>query len=1032
MENIAEYSGLVICLLQMICGLTAAEWSDWSKWSDCSRTCDGGASYQLRKCTIEGMCEGDDIRYRTCNMKDCRGYSRDFRTKQCEAYNDVPHNGGIYKWEPIESPEDPCALICKARHSSELTVKLAPKVLDGTRCEHSKNMCINGKCRKLGCDGVLDSPKAEDECGVCGGDGSSCDKMKPRIYWEETDYSECSVSCGIGYEVTSTICKDRFNNKVINIAYCKNLERPKPKEKMCKRLACLPVWVSEPWTECSQSCNGGVTTRKVYCAQEKENGVFHPVEDGRCVEDKPTNRKACNEIQCPIWMEGAWSMCSATCGVGKQYREVVCKQTKGLNCRMDLKPITSRECHTWTPCINTMETEKLESGGRQVANEYGLSDHNSLRPGVRPDYTLEGDETVVDVASFVAEPWGPCAATCGKAIRIRKVRCKIYLEYADAVEDLPDEECNGTKPAEIEPCLLRYCPGEMPRHEDNLIPHGRGKYEWQYTGFTACTASCMPGGFQESISLCTQSSDGEIVSNELCADVERPPSRIQMCNQIPCPPQWRTHQFGQCNATCGYGVETRKIECVQDLHIGKTVNKIVISNNFCTDSPPETTRTCKADTDCDPVWVPGQWSECSEKCGRGLKSRIIHCQQQLASGFTVNVTESRCSEQKPSEKLLCNNNLCPRIVLDKSEFVQILPRRVVDIGVGGKADVLPGVTIRVKCPVKHFNKKWVLWKKEEQSILKKGRVKVLKSGKLRIRKSSYKDGGTYTCYARNESATIRISFHSRVQANHLIKYRKKYLKDKFKSENSIFKHKHKGNPNLVDDTWNDNFIHFNQSESPFVFIPGDWSRCSVMCGGYGVRRRNVTCELINDEFYKVVENDICYNDRLILPQLLQRCGIPECPSWRVGEWSTCQNSPCHKNSEALVVRPLECLLSNGTVVDKMYCQTRTPPTHERICKKTECLAKWVSSNWAKCTGRCGKKGYSTRWIRCVWEGTGLPAGVNCRGLPRPTTRKACVAPACSKCNDKSPSYCSLVKMLHMCRHKVYKARCCRSCGAIKK
>lgn len=45
-------------------------WSEWSGWGPCSRTCDGGATYQTRQCvdTVRG-CSGKSIRYQICNMQ---------------------------------------------------------------------------------------------------------------------------------------------------------------------------------------------------------------------------------------------------------------------------------------------------------------------------------------------------------------------------------------------------------------------------------------------------------------------------------------------------------------------------------------------------------------------------------------------------------------------------------------------------------------------------------------------------------------------------------------------------------------------------------------------------------------------------------------------------------------------------------------------------------------------------------------------------------------------------------------------------
>uniref|UniRef100_A0A8V5H5G3 Uncharacterized protein n=1 Tax=Melopsittacus undulatus TaxID=13146 RepID=A0A8V5H5G3_MELUD len=123
-------------------------WDAWGAWSDCSRTCGGGASYSLRRCLNGRNCEGRNIRYKTCSNNDCPSDVGDFRAQQCSAYNDVKYQGHFYEWIPVyNDPTAPCALKCQAL-GKNLIVELAPKVLDGTRCNiESLDMCISGICQ---------------------------------------------------------------------------------------------------------------------------------------------------------------------------------------------------------------------------------------------------------------------------------------------------------------------------------------------------------------------------------------------------------------------------------------------------------------------------------------------------------------------------------------------------------------------------------------------------------------------------------------------------------------------------------------------------------------------------------------------------------------------------------------------------------------------------------------------------------------------------------------------------------------------
>lgn len=87
-------------------------WSGWSDFSTCSRTCDGGVAFQLRRCHSPSGCRGESVRYRICNMQACPD-QQDFRAQQCAAFNDVPYDGALFVWKPHYDYSEPCALTCR-------------------------------------------------------------------------------------------------------------------------------------------------------------------------------------------------------------------------------------------------------------------------------------------------------------------------------------------------------------------------------------------------------------------------------------------------------------------------------------------------------------------------------------------------------------------------------------------------------------------------------------------------------------------------------------------------------------------------------------------------------------------------------------------------------------------------------------------------------------------------------------------------------------------------------------------------------
>uniref|UniRef100_A0A4W4GQS8 ADAMTS/ADAMTS-like cysteine-rich domain-containing protein n=1 Tax=Electrophorus electricus TaxID=8005 RepID=A0A4W4GQS8_ELEEL len=155
-------------------------WEAWSEWSTCSRTCGAGASISSPLFSPRNggkYCLGERRRYRICNQELCSLDQPSFRYVQCSRFNTVPYKGRFYKWMHINNRINPCELHCRPVNEY-FSEKMMDAVIDGTRCYEdswSRDMCINGICKSIGCDYEIDSSAMEDRCGVCHGNGSTCE-----------------------------------------------------------------------------------------------------------------------------------------------------------------------------------------------------------------------------------------------------------------------------------------------------------------------------------------------------------------------------------------------------------------------------------------------------------------------------------------------------------------------------------------------------------------------------------------------------------------------------------------------------------------------------------------------------------------------------------------------------------------------------------------------------------------------------------------------------------------------------------------
>ncbi|XP_024144091.1 ADAMTS-like protein 1 isoform X1 [Oryzias melastigma] len=487
--------------------------------------------------------------------------------------------------------------------------------------------------------------------------------------WRETDFFPCSVTCGGGYQLTSAECFDLRSGRVVVDQYClyypENV-KPLPKLQECNMELCLdsdgykeimpydlyhplPRWESSPWTACSTSCGGGIQSRSVSCVEEDMQGTITPTEEWKCLYASKTSiLQPCNTFDCPSWIAQEWSPCTVTCGQGLRYRVVLCIDHRGVHaggCNPTTKPHIKEDCLVTVPCYKSIDTLPVEA--KPAWHKQAIE--------------LEEVVTASEEPTFIPGPWQPCSRTCGAGTQQRAVKCQVLLSFSQTVADLPDDECEGVKPASSQPCYRTPCPGGESKEEEeekrrDWTPQKEELHDWEYEGFTECSESCG-GGVQEAVVKCLNKQTGEAAEHGLCVSSRRPPQLLQDCQTQACPPRWKTGEWSSCSATCGVGLMTRTVACTHR-PFADSNRTVILGEEDCHPPKPSPVQACNR-FDCPPLWDLHPWGQCSQSCGGGVQRRRVLCKQRLADGSVLELPDSFCPSRRPLSQQQCGKKDCP-------------------------------------------------------------------------------------------------------------------------------------------------------------------------------------------------------------------------------------------------------------------------------------------------------------------------------------------------------------------------------------
>uniref|UniRef100_A0A8D3AQ07 PLAC domain-containing protein n=1 Tax=Scophthalmus maximus TaxID=52904 RepID=A0A8D3AQ07_SCOMX len=305
--------------------------------------------------------------------------------------------------------------------------------------------------------------------------------------WKLSSQEPCSMTCSIGVSRSFVSCV-RYDGIEVHDMYCDALTRPEPVHDFCIGRDCQPRWEASSWSECSRTCGEGFQFRLVRCWKMLSPGLDSSVYSDLCTMadlERPVERRACKSPACgPQWEVAEWSECPAKCG----RRALVTRDARCSDetrpCDPTTKPPTAKNCtgppcerhwtvSEWGPCSGSCGQGKMLRHVYCKAPDGRVVPENQCSAEDKPLAINPCGER--DCAPhWLSQDWERCNTTCGRGAKRRLVQCVGISGGKFQVFD--DESCSGSeKPEEENTCFERPC------------------FKWYTTPWSECTKTCGVG-----------------------------------------------------------------------------------------------------------------------------------------------------------------------------------------------------------------------------------------------------------------------------------------------------------------------------------------------------------------------------------------------------------------------------------------------------------------------------------------------------------------------------------------------------------
>ncbi|XP_017773534.1 PREDICTED: thrombospondin type-1 domain-containing protein 4-like [Nicrophorus vespilloides] len=653
-------------------------WSSWGNWTQCSRSCGGGITQQMRHCISRPMemkdtdktvynshkrkrrqyrvvhhCVGLYKRYRLCNREDCPS-ARDFRTEQCSAFNNRLFKGKNYAWEPYLKGIDECALNCLAVGGG-FYATLNRTVEDGTSCFKpttysgktapigTRGVCVDGSCKSVGANGVIGAVEdGPEECTSCVKD--NCRSISGL-------YTRPDLPAG--YSLVAQVPKGACRILIQQLKHTKNI--------LALKNSNGSYFLNGDWQFSNSRIVEGAGAQLTYRKQDgasletiSSGGPLQNAIDIMVFYQQPNPGIKYGyslPVENQLGSERSTSHRPATSDIGVVETRRL-DSPNSLSQRDEAKPVHPhrrqrlRRKFTWK-ITGVSACSKTCGGGFQQTVLTCVREHNQTPVMDRRCMHVEKPTphpircNTKDCPPRWGGHWGPCTGSCGEGLQEYVVQCISELNTGrTSVQN--DASCPQPKPtASSQSCNLQPCDSTS---ENDLYPDDRHSKTKSYgtwiTGqWTQCSMSCGTGTRTRSVS-CPSGN---------CHPGDRP-AKAEYCENGLCSSSgetssWLLSEWSQCSEHCGTGVQSRFAIC---------------SKSVCEESKPEVTRGCSSEKECGGQWFTGPWESCSNSCsGEAKQKRDVFCVVKLRGHARITVDMTCPAGQKPEAERSCSGKCEP-------------------------------------------------------------------------------------------------------------------------------------------------------------------------------------------------------------------------------------------------------------------------------------------------------------------------------------------------------------------------------------